>query len=344
MRLVEPETKMSYWLYLPEDYVRSNGQRRATARGPWSSRCTACGPTTTLIPDPLLAAGGGPVRLRVVAPCCERATACHAVALRDPTLPYVRRDERAMLVVMDEVCGGPTPTRPRFYSPVFLRGYMAHYMMNRHPERFLALAALGSNFNEELLDYGQIPSIGERRSASISARTTSSSAATRAIGRGVVPALSVRRVRPAGGRSGPRATTAGGQRLLRRKSSGRHRRPARPGRSGHERRGHPEPARTPTRASPPLPMFPEDSSKTAAKLSATTARPPLTLRRRDGFRNRPQSRRWNARADPKPVSEPGRGPTPRRPIRQPTRTDWGRPARYRRCGGGGAGRHPHPRP
>ena len=159
-RFVEPETKTGYWLYLPEDYIRGNGQRSGNASWPLVVTLHGLRPYDDAKPQiRSWQQEADRYGLIVVAP--ELRTCDHLVMqipLRDSSKWYVRTDEKAILAVMDEVCRRTNADPTRVLLTCFSSGgYMAHYMMNRHPERFLTLAAMGANFHEELIDYTQIP-------------------------------------------------------------------------------------------------------------------------------------------------------------------------------------------
>ncbi|MFH0980690.1 MAG: PHB depolymerase family esterase [Planctomycetota bacterium] len=157
--LQEPQTKAWYWLYLPKD--DADGRRDAAAAGKKSplvmtfhgmkpfdnahSQCrewqqeadrygyVVCAPEL-LTPD--LAS---PVPLNHVPSSLER-------------------DERAILAIMDEVLRtvdvDPNAVLVTSWS---YGGYVAHYMLNRHPERFSCLAVKQSNFSADLLDPKRVP-------------------------------------------------------------------------------------------------------------------------------------------------------------------------------------------
>jgi hypothetical protein len=160
MRLVEPETNTTYWLYLPEDYMRANGQRPNNA--PWPMVVTLHGLRPYDDANPQIRSWqeeADRYGLIVIAPALRTCDSLvMQLPLRDPSLPYVCKDEKGILAVMDEVCRRTNADPSKVLLTSFSSGgYMAHFMMNRHPERFLAMAPMGSNFNAELLDYTQIP-------------------------------------------------------------------------------------------------------------------------------------------------------------------------------------------
>jgi predicted esterase len=98
-------------------------------------------------------------RFIVIAPVlrtCDSLTMQYP--LRDPDKPYVRKDCKAILAILDEVCRRTNADPNAVLSTSFSSGgYMAHYLVNRYPERFSCLAVRGSNFNAQMLDTTQIP-------------------------------------------------------------------------------------------------------------------------------------------------------------------------------------------
>ncbi len=163
-RLVEPGTGTSYWLYLPEEYVAHDGRRADGLRWPLVVTLHGLRPYDN---------AGWQSRewqneadrygLVVVAPdlrTCDSLTM--QLPLHDAGLSYVQADEKGILAVMDEVLRVTSADVQRVLVTSFSAGgYLAHYMLNRHPERFTCLAVLGSNFSEELLLAGQIPQYRE---------------------------------------------------------------------------------------------------------------------------------------------------------------------------------------
>ncbi|MHC4445392.1 MAG: PHB depolymerase family esterase [Planctomycetota bacterium] len=157
---VEPQTKNGYWLYLPEDYVKNNGQHPKKQRWPIVVTFHGLKPYDNAKPQ---------IRewqeeadrygFIVIAPklrTCDSLTM--QFPLRDPTLPYVQADEKAIVNILDEVCRLTNADPQRVLATSFSSGgYMAHYMVNRYPERFSCLAVRGSNFSEAMLDPTQVP-------------------------------------------------------------------------------------------------------------------------------------------------------------------------------------------
>ena len=158
-REIEPETRTPYYLYLPEDYVRNKGRREDHTRWPTVVTFHGLRPYDDAHPQ---------VRewqeeadrygFVVIAPelrTCDSLTM--QFPLRDPTLPYVQQDERAVLAIMDEVFRRTNADPARVLATSFSSGgYMAHYLVNKYPERFTTLAVRGSNFSPSMLDPARV--------------------------------------------------------------------------------------------------------------------------------------------------------------------------------------------
>jgi len=173
----EPETRTGYWLYLPEDYVKRSGRHPSRQRWPTVVTFHGMNPYDT---------AAAQIRewqeeadrygLIVIAPELRTCTSLMQYPLRDPNLWYVKQDERATLLVMGEVFRQTNADPNLVLATSFSSGgYLAHFLVNRYPERFSCLAVRGSNFSSDL-----VPSIGTCRSASSLARTTSSRAGMKA--------------------------------------------------------------------------------------------------------------------------------------------------------------------
>ncbi len=159
-RLVEPRTSTGYWLYLPEDYVKNQGRHPDGCR--WPLVVTFHG---------LRPYDNANMQIRewqteadrynfiVIAPELRTCDSLYMqFPLQNPNLPYVVKDEEAILAIMDEVIRRTDADPARVLATSFSSGgYIAHFMVNRHPERFSCLAVRGSNFNENLLNPAQVP-------------------------------------------------------------------------------------------------------------------------------------------------------------------------------------------
>ena len=159
-KYTEPTTDTSYYLYLPEDYVKLDGQHPDRRRWPIVLTLHGLKPYDNAYPQAKSwQQEADRYRYIVIAPVlrtCDSVTM--QFPLRDPNKPYVRKDSMAVLAILDEVCrrtnGDPDAVLSTSFSS---GGYMAHYLVNRYPERFSCLAVCMSNFNAQMLDTSQIP-------------------------------------------------------------------------------------------------------------------------------------------------------------------------------------------
>jgi predicted esterase len=154
----EPTKKGWYWLYLPEGY---DAKAAPGARGPkrplvvtfhgmkpfdnahsqireWQQEADRYG-------------------FIVIAPECESADLLKEFPLRTVNNTLKRDEERTVAILSDvqqraEV--DPTRVLSTSWSS---GGYIAHYMANRHPDRFSCIAPRQSNFSAAILDPGMIP-------------------------------------------------------------------------------------------------------------------------------------------------------------------------------------------
>lgn len=156
---IEPTTGRGYYLYLPEDYVKNHGQH--PAQGRWPVMVTLHGM------EPWDSASSQIKECQeeadrygflVIAPELDTSSSFMQYPLKDSDLPYVKRDERAIIAIMDEVFRRTNADPTRVLSTSWsCGGYLAHYMVNQYPERFSCLAVRQSNFSEQLLDPRQVP-------------------------------------------------------------------------------------------------------------------------------------------------------------------------------------------
>jgi predicted esterase len=158
-RLVEPSTHTGYWLYLPEDYVKNHG--RNPNRDRWPLVMTFHGLRPYDDANPQIRewqVEADRYNFIVVAPelrTCD--TLVMVPPLRSPDFWALKLDEQATLAIMDEVTRRTDADPSRVLATSFSSGgYIAHYMVNRHPERFSCLVVRGSNFHEDLMDASQV--------------------------------------------------------------------------------------------------------------------------------------------------------------------------------------------
>lgn len=153
----ERQSNRGYWLYLPEDYaqgVRANPNRR------WPVVVTFHG----MKPFDRASAQAKEWQyeadnygLIVVAPELKTSDLIMEYPLRKMH-NYVREDERAVLNIMEVVFRTTQADSTRVLATSWSSGgYMAHYMVNRHPNLFTCLAPRQSNFSSGILDGANVP-------------------------------------------------------------------------------------------------------------------------------------------------------------------------------------------
>jgi hypothetical protein len=150
----EPITGSSYWLYLPEDYVKNDGQRADGRRWPLVVTFHGMKPWDGAKPQCReWQEEADRYGFIILAPSLRTCAALRQFPLRDRTLSYVMHDEQAVLAMMDEVFRRTNADPTRVLSTSWSSGgYIAHFMVNQYPERFTVLAVRQSNFSEDLLD------------------------------------------------------------------------------------------------------------------------------------------------------------------------------------------------
>ena len=155
----EATTGQPYYLYLPEDYVKTHGRRADGARWPVVVTFHGMSPFDTFDRQAReCEAEADRYGFIVIAPKLATSNTSMQYPLRDANLPYVQQDEHAAIAIMDEVFRRTLADPTRVLSTSWsCGGYLAHYMVNRYPERFSCLAVRQSNFCEDLLDPAQVP-------------------------------------------------------------------------------------------------------------------------------------------------------------------------------------------
>ncbi len=152
----ERQTNRGYWLYLPEDYaqgVRANPNRRwpvvvtfhgmkpfdhaASQAKEWQYEADNYG-------------------LIVIAPELKTSDLMMEFPLKKMH-NYVHEDEQAVLNIMEIVFRTTQADSTRVLASSWSSGgYMAHYMVNRHPNLFTCLAPRQSNFSSSILDAANV--------------------------------------------------------------------------------------------------------------------------------------------------------------------------------------------
>ncbi len=158
MHLVEGQTKRGYWLYLPEDYVKTDGQKPDGGR--WPLMMTFHGMKPYDDANRQIRECQQEADRYGFVVCAPELLTCDSFMqfpLRDPDLPYVKKDERCILAIMDEIFRRTQADPTRVLSTGWSSGgYMAHFLVNRYPERFACVAVRQSNFSSEMMDTRQV--------------------------------------------------------------------------------------------------------------------------------------------------------------------------------------------
>lgn len=152
-REVEPTTKRGYWRYLPKDYVKADDAGRRARRWPLVVTFHGMKPFDNALPQAEeWEAEADRYGYIVIAPELRAPDVLAEFPVTN-VHPAFKSDEIATLAILDHMfattAADPTNVLSTSWSS---GGYMAHYMMNRHPERFTCLAVRQSNFSSSILD------------------------------------------------------------------------------------------------------------------------------------------------------------------------------------------------
>ncbi len=152
-RLVEPTTKRGYWRYLPVGYVRSDEAQRAARHWPLVVSFHGMKPFDSARPQALeWEFEADRYGFIVVAPELEAPDVLQQFPVRT-VHPAFQRDETATLAILEHLFSTTRADRRNVLATSWSSGgYMAHYMLNRHPERFTCLGVRQSNFSASVLD------------------------------------------------------------------------------------------------------------------------------------------------------------------------------------------------
>jgi len=158
-RIIEPTTERGYWLYLPKEYVASSDGELRARRWPLVVTFHGMKPFDNARPQAREweqeADRYGYV---VVAPELRAFHMFGQFPLRKINAAF-RSDEQATLAILDHVLRTTQADPGNVLSTSWSSGgYLAHYMLNRHPDRFTCLAVRQSNFSATVLN----PEISKR--------------------------------------------------------------------------------------------------------------------------------------------------------------------------------------
>lgn len=159
-RVVETRTGRGYWLYLPKDCVGAEGES--------SSRSTKVRPLVVTFhgmkPFDCAHAQAREWEAEadrygfiVIAPELQAMDVLGQFPVRSVDRA-LKSDEEATLAILERVFATTPADRRNVLSTSWSSGgYMAHYMLNRHPDRFTCLAVRQSNFSSSILDSERTP-------------------------------------------------------------------------------------------------------------------------------------------------------------------------------------------
>lgn len=157
-RLRDPTTRRSYYLYLPKEYVNASEAERQNRA--WPIVITFHG----MKPFDVAHSQAREWQQEadrygyiVIAPILNAFSVFGEFPLKRVN-SALRSDEEATLAILNHVYQTTAAKREHVLSTGFSSGgYMAHYMLNRHPDVFTCLAVRQSNFSPEVLDPTLVP-------------------------------------------------------------------------------------------------------------------------------------------------------------------------------------------
>lgn len=161
-RRVEADTGRGYWLYLPRDMVRNPDERDSRAwpvvltlhgmkpfDNAWSQACE-------------WQAEADRYGFVVIAPELHSPDVLMEFPVRH-VHPAFYADERVVLRILDDVQKDVQPGSDALLATGWSSGgYLAHYLLNRHPHRVTCLVAREANFSAGVLDSTRAPEAAHR--------------------------------------------------------------------------------------------------------------------------------------------------------------------------------------
>ncbi|HOO16515.1 MAG TPA: PHB depolymerase family esterase [Phycisphaerae bacterium] len=157
-RIVEPTRQATYWLYLPQDYVEANEAARQHRRWPVVVSFHGMKPFDTAHAQAReWEQEADRYGFIVIAPELKAPDVLREFPIRRMS-PSIESDERNTLAAVEHVFSTTHADRGNVLATSWSSGgYLAHFMLNRHPERFTCLAVRQSNFSSQILDPYQVP-------------------------------------------------------------------------------------------------------------------------------------------------------------------------------------------
>jgi hypothetical protein len=151
----EPSTGRGYWRYLPASYVKSDRSELGARRWPVVVTFHGMKPFDNARPQALeWELEADRYGYIVIAPQLRAPDVLAEFPVRT-VHPAFKSDEDATLAILAHVFATTQADPANVLSTSWSSGgYMAHYMVNRHPDRFTCLAVRQSNFSSSILDSG----------------------------------------------------------------------------------------------------------------------------------------------------------------------------------------------
>ncbi len=152
-RVVEPSSNRGYWRYLPKAYLAADDAAKAARRWPLVVTFHGMKPFDNAQAQALeWESEADRYGFLVIAPELRAPDVLAEFPVRS-VHPAFRGDESAVIAILDHVFATTRADPSAVLSTSWSSGgYMAHYMMNRHPDRFTCLAVRQSNFSASILD------------------------------------------------------------------------------------------------------------------------------------------------------------------------------------------------
>ncbi|MEK6642799.1 MAG: hypothetical protein AABZ08_02735 [Planctomycetota bacterium] len=164
-RIQEPSTQAWYHLYLPVDYVKSNGRRPVSPFKKWPLVMTFHGMKPYDNAHPQEREWEAQADMYGYIVCAPELHTCDSFMEFPLTKEhdYVLEDKRNVLAIMDHIfsttAADPTKVLSTSWSS---GGYLAHYFVNRFPDRFFCVATRLSNFSAKLMVEDNVPLYRDR--------------------------------------------------------------------------------------------------------------------------------------------------------------------------------------
>lgn len=154
--IVEPTTSRGYWRYLPSSYVKADANERGARRWPVVVTFHGMKPFDNARPQALeWELEADRYGYIVIAPQLRAPDVLAEFPVRN-VHPAFKSDEEATLAILAHVFATTQADPANVLSTSWSSGgYMAHYMLNHHPDRFSCLAVRQSNFSSSILDSSQ---------------------------------------------------------------------------------------------------------------------------------------------------------------------------------------------